>query len=128
MEEKALIKLELEYVVNSSPRILYFFLNSPTGLTEWFCNDISVKDNIYTFYWDDEKRSAELINSKKNSYSQFRWLDLPDDTFFEFRIETEDLTKEVALIITDFEPAEEHEKSKRLWDSQVNKLMQLVGG
>ncbi|HET6243643.1 MAG: SRPBCC domain-containing protein [Bacteroidetes bacterium] len=128
MNEEVHTKLELEYTIKSSPKILYFFLNAPNGLSEWFCDNINVKDDIYTFCWDDEQRSAELISKKVNNYTQFRWLDLPQDTFFEFKLEVDDITKDVALIVTDFEPANEHENSKLLWDSQVTKLIQLVGG
>lgn len=128
MKENAVTKLELEYAIKSSPKTLFFFLNDPNGLNEWFCDKITVNENIYTFCWDDEERSAELISSKVNKHTQFRWLDLPEDTFFEFRLEVEDITKEVALIITDFELENEHENSKLLWDTQVNRLMQLVGG
>ncbi|MDQ3192880.1 MAG: START-like domain-containing protein [Bacteroidota bacterium] len=128
MKEEGVTKLELEYTIKSSPKILFFFLNSPNGLSEWFCDKINVNENIYTFCWDDEERSAELVGSKKNEHTQFRWLDLPEDTFFEFRLVVQDITKEVALIITDFEPIEDHENSKLLWDSQVNKLTHLIGG
>lgn len=128
MREEPLIKLELEYTIKSSPKALFFFLNDPSGLSEWFCDKISVNEKIYTFYWDDEERSAELISSKANKNTLFRWIDLPENTYFELRLEVEDITKEVALIVTDFEPEDEHENSKLLWDTQVNKLMQLIGG
>jgi hypothetical protein len=120
-------KLELEYPVNSNPKILFFFLNAPTGLTEWFCDDLNIDEKIFTFFWDNENRSAVLLDSKTNKYARFRWLDMPEDTYFEFKIQVEDITRQLSLFITDYEPIEDHDNSKLLWDSQVNKLFQCIG-
>jgi uncharacterized protein YndB with AHSA1/START domain len=120
-------KLEFEYPVNASPRILYNYLHAPSGLTEWFCDEVKINDGIYTFYWGEEERSAKLVSSKLNKFIQFRWLDLPKDTYFEFRLDAESVTKGVFLFITDFEPQSELENSKLLWDSQINRLLQCVG-
>ena len=46
----------------------------------------------------------------------------------EFRIEKDDLTGDISLIITDFaDEGSDQETSKRLWDSQVNKLLHVIG-
>jgi uncharacterized protein YndB with AHSA1/START domain len=121
------VKIELEYPVNTSPKILFHFLSAPSGLTEWFCDDISVKDDVLTFFWDNEKRSARRVSNKANKSAMFRWLDRPVETFLEFRLETEDITRGVSLFITDFETQEDSESSRMLWDAQVNKLFQCIG-
>jgi hypothetical protein len=125
--ETVLEKFELEYDINSSPKFLFYFLYTPIGLSEWFCDDISIDNDIYTFSWDSEQRKAKLVSSKLNKHSQFRWLDFPEDTFFEFRLETSDVTKGITLFITDFEPKEEIDNSKLLWDAQITKLLQRLG-
>ncbi len=127
MLEPAFEKFELEYPINSSPKILFYYLYTPIGLAEWFCDNIVINNDVYTFYWDKEERPARLISSKLNKFSQFRWLDLPDETFFEFRLESGDVTKGITLFITDFEPKEDFENSRLLWDSQINKLLQRLG-
>jgi uncharacterized protein YndB with AHSA1/START domain len=127
MMELKLAKFEIEYQVNTSPGVLFYFLHAPTGLSEWFCDDVFLKDKNYTFSWEGEKREAELINFKINKLVQFRWLDMPDDSYFQFILQVDDITKDLALIITDFEPQKDHESSKLLWDAQISQLLKCVG-
>ena len=49
------------------------------------------------------------------------------DSYFEFRIETSNLTKNVALTIVDFAEPEDKEDSIMLWDSQIDNLKRLMG-
>jgi len=52
MPEK--VKFNLEYEINSSPRILFPFLNEPSGLAQWFADEVTFRDGLYTFSWHDE--------------------------------------------------------------------------
>ncbi len=59
---------------------------------------------------------------------RMQWVDKPEGTFFEFRIEKDDLTGDTSLIIVDFaDEGSDLETSKLLWDSQVNKLLHVIG-
>jgi len=127
MAEK--ISYEMEFVVNSSPTMLYKYLSTPSGLSGWFANNVNSRDNHFTFYWERSEQSAELISKKKNEFVRFRWEDDDEESFFEFKIQIDDLTKDIALIITDFaDDEEEVEENKMLWESQVNKLKGVIGG
>jgi hypothetical protein len=65
---------------------------------------------------------------KENKMVRFEWLGMDKDSnFFEFRINMEELTNELALIITDFAETEEKEDSIYLWDSQINDLKRALG-
>ena len=67
-------------------------------------------------------------NTKKDgSHIKFRWLDEPEDTFFEFRVQKDEITSDIILIVTDFVDEGEEEESQLLWDSQVNNLMHSIG-
>ncbi|HAF29173.1 MAG TPA: hypothetical protein DCG75_09020 [Bacteroidales bacterium] len=120
-------KFELEYTINSSPKILYTRLSTPGGLSEWFANDINIQGSIYTFIWEGVEQEAELTIKKENQLVRFKWIDDEDDAYFEFKIHKDELTGEVALIITDF--AEDNEKSDiiDLWDSQIAELKRALG-
>jgi uncharacterized protein YndB with AHSA1/START domain len=120
-------KFELEYTINSSPKILYTRLSTPGGLSEWFANDINIQGNIYTFIWEGVEQEAELTIKKENQLVRFKWIDDEDDAYFEFKIHKDELTGEVALIITDF--AEDNEKTDiiDLWDSQIAELKRALG-
>lgn len=120
-------KFELEYSINSSPRILYARLSSPDGLSEWFADDINILGDIYTFIWDGSEQQAKLITKKENQFIRFQWTDEEDDSFFEFKIHKDELTGDVALIITDFAEDDEKEDAIDLWDAQISKLKHTIG-
>lgn len=121
-------KIHLEYVFDKvSKNSLWNHLTTPTGLSEWFADDIFVKNNTFIFSWNKVEEEAELIEQVHLSHIRFRWLDEDDDSFFEFRIHTVEMTGAIALEITDF--AEEYEKddSINLWDSQIKGLRRSLG-
>lgn len=122
------IKFEVEYTVHASSRLLYECFSTPSGLSEWFADDVNYRDDIYTFYWDKAEQKARLIFTRENKATRFQWLEEPKDTYFEFRIEIDELTNDVALIITDFaEDKDSKEASKLLWDSQIEHLLKAIG-
>jgi uncharacterized protein YndB with AHSA1/START domain len=120
------IKIQLEYVINCSPRVLYNRLSTASGLTEWFADDVRVKGKQYTFIWDDSEQTAEMTLHKENKLVRFTWVD-EDDTYFEFRLNKDELTNDVSLIIVDFAEIDEQEETEKLWSSQVSDLKHVVG-
>ena len=121
-------KFELEYVIRTSAPILYEFLTSPSELAEWFADNVNLHEGIFTFTWDGTEQKARLLGFKEDVYIRLQWLDKPEGTYFEFRIERDELTGDVSLIVTDFaDEGSDMETSKRLWDAQVNKLSHVIG-
>ncbi|HSH51748.1 MAG TPA: START-like domain-containing protein [Bacteroidales bacterium] len=120
-------KFELEYSVNSSPKILYYRLVSPAGLSEWFADDININGDIYTFIWNGAEQTAKLLTKKENKLVRYQWTEEEEDTYFEFKIRKDDLTGEVALVITDFAEEDEKDDSIDLWDSQIAELKHTLG-
>ncbi|SRR6056297_2186010 len=121
-------KFELEYSLNSSPKILYSRLVTPAGLSEWFADDININGDIYTFIWNGAKQTAKLLTKKENQLVRYQWTEEDDEeTFFEFRIRKDELTGEVALVITDFAEDDEKEDTIDLWDSQISELKHTLG-
>jgi len=118
-------KLELEYVINCSPKVLYNRLSSASGLAEWFADDVAVNGKKFTFIWDGHEQVAILAIRKENLIVRFEWVD--DDTFFEFKITRDELTGDVSLLITDFAELDEMEEVRSLWDSQVTILKHVLG-
>ncbi len=107
--------------------MLYHYLTKPSGLSEWFSDDVNFRGRKYVFIWEDSQEEAEVISSKLNTYIKLRWLETDDDTFFEFRIEIDDLTKDVSLIVTDFAEEDELEENKLLWETQIRSLLHTIG-
>jgi uncharacterized protein YndB with AHSA1/START domain len=121
-------QIELEFIIRTSPSILYNRLSSPSGLSEWFSDDVNVKGSIYTFIWDGAEQQAELIAKKDNKSIRFKWLDdEEEDSFFEFNINVDELTGETALMIIDFADQDDKEDSIELWNQQVDQLKHCLG-
>jgi len=123
-------KYELEFTLNASPKILFPRLSTPSGLSEWFADDVNIVGNIYSFNWEGSEQQAELISKKENQFIRFRWLDDDDDDethFFEFKIHQDELTGEVALVITDFSDESEITEANNLWISQISELKRAIG-
>lgn len=121
-------KYELEYVAHTSSGILFEFLTTPSGLSEWFADDVNIQDGIFTFFWDGSEQKARLLSFKEEKFVRFQWFDKPDGTYFEFRIEKDELTGDISLIVVDFaDEATDMQTSKLLWDSQVTKLLHVIG-
>ncbi len=121
-------KYQLEFPMRSSLRILFSQISTPSGLSEWFADNVNIKGKNYTFFWDGDEQEAELVSKKNNQSVKFRWLDEPSDTYFEFNILVDDITQDISLVITDFaEDQEDEDEAKRLWNKQIEKLKQTIG-
>ena len=123
------VKFELEYTLNSSPKLLFSRLSTPEGLCEWFADDVTVDGDLFTFVWHKSNSKARISALKENKLVRFEWIDREEKgtNYFEFRLNIEELTGDVALIITDFAEAEEKEDAIYLWDSQITDLKRLLG-
>lgn len=124
MAEK--VKIQLEYVVNCSPKVLYNRLSSASGLSEWFADDVRVQGKRFTFIWDNSEQTAELSLQKENRLVRFTWLD-EEDSYFEFRITQDELTNDVSLIVIDFSEADEQDETAELWNTQIADLKHILG-
>lgn len=123
-------KYSLEYYVKSSQTILYYCLSAPEGLAEWFAKDVIVKDNVYTFVWENYEEEAILLGKNPEFTVRWQWMEdreEENDCYFEFKIQIDEITKEKAIIVTDFAEPEELDSAKRLWNSQIDTLLKLLG-
>ncbi len=128
MSEKT--KYELEFVVQSSPQLLYQYISTPSGLSEWFADNVNSRGELFTFIWDDSEEEAKLLSKKSGERIKFRWVadeDDGNDYFFELRIQVDEITKDVSLMITDYSEDDEIEESKMLWDNMISNLKQVLG-
>ncbi|MCF8347034.1 MAG: SRPBCC domain-containing protein [Bacteroidales bacterium] len=120
-------KIELEYTFNTSPNVLFNRLSTPAGLSEWFADDVNLKNGMFSFVWDDTEQFAEILSKKDNKHIRFRWTDEDKDSYFEFRIQKDELTGALALFITDFADNGEEDDARDLWDSQIAELKHAIG-
>ncbi|GGB74595.1 hypothetical protein GCM10007424_13150 [Flavobacterium suaedae] len=128
MDEK--IKYELEFPITSSPQLLYQYISTPSGLSEWFADNVNSRGEFFTFIWDDSEEKAKLASKKSGERIKFRWMDDEgnDSTYyFELKIAVDDITKDVSLLVTDFAEEDDVEEAKQLWENQISDLKHVLG-
>ena len=123
------IKFEMEFPIKVSQKLLFQYISTPSGLSEWFADNVNSRGEIFIFIWDDSEESAKLIRKINNEKIQFQWLDDEEtDYYFDLRIQFDEITKDVSLIVTDYaEDQEEVEESKLLWTNQISDLKKVLG-
>jgi uncharacterized protein YndB with AHSA1/START domain len=123
------LKLELEYTLNCSPKMLFSWISTAEGLEEWFADKVTVEKDLFTFTWDKAESKARLSALKENRLVRFEWIDkvIDESNYFEFRINVQELTSDLALIITDFADPEEKDDTIFLWDTQIGDLKRIIG-
>lgn len=125
-----MVKFELEYEVHTTVKVLYPRLATPSGLSDWFADNVDLNDDVYTFFWEGSEQSAKLLSKKRDKSIRFRWMEdeeAGEDVYFEFRIRVDELTNEVALIITDFADDDDLDGAKELWDKQIERFRRNLG-
>ncbi len=126
------VQYELEYPMNCSPKVLYPRISTPEGLAEWFADEVTSEGEIFFFTWNKIVSKARLLCTKENRMVRFEWIGRDNDSdkntnYFEFKINIEELTGDVALIITDFAEPDEKEDAIYLWDTEVQRLKSVLG-
>lgn len=119
------VKVQLEYVINCSPKVLFNWLSTASGLAEWFAEDVRVKGKKYTFIWEGTEQLAEMTLYKENKLVRFNWI--AEEGYFEFRINQDELTNDVSLIIIDFAEEDETDDIEELWNTQIEDLKHVLG-
>jgi uncharacterized protein YndB with AHSA1/START domain len=124
------IRYEIEFPINSSPQLLYQYISTPSGLSEWFANNVNSRGEFFTFIWDDSEEKARLSSKKTGEKVRFKWIDSDDkdtDYFFELNILVDEITKDVSLMVIDFAVENEIAEAKLLWENQISDLKHVIG-
>ncbi|QFZ53660.1 SRPBCC domain-containing protein [Oceanihabitans sp. IOP_32] len=128
MDDK--IKFNIEFPIQASPQLLYQYISTPSGLSEWFADNVNSRGEFFTFIWDDSEEAAKLLSKKSGERIKFQWLADEEEginSHFEIRIQVDEITKDVSLIITDFAEEDEIDEAKMLWENQISDLKQVLG-
>lgn len=122
------VSYKAEYVIKSSPTILFEFVTTPSGLVQWFADKVDINGDEITFNWKGSEDTAIILEWIEDERVRYRWSWSEDDEFFQFRIYKNDITGDTVLEIIDFCEEGEIEDQKRLWDTQIKRLIKAVGG
>jgi len=127
-------KFIAEFPINASKKMLYPYIFTASGLSQWFADDVNVnEDHIFNFIWEDEDHKAKMVSHRTNSYVKFEWLpqteeDEDDPLHFELRLEMNELTQSVYIRITDYTEVDDNDELNDQWEDLVESLKEVVGG
>jgi uncharacterized protein YndB with AHSA1/START domain len=121
-------KINLEYIFRASPAIIYTFVTTPECLVRWYCDDVDINSDIYTFIWSNNAETAYMIDDIEEERVRYKWKNAPDEEYLEFRIYKADVTNETILEITDFCDDDEVQETTDLWNTLMVDMKKESGG
>jgi uncharacterized protein YndB with AHSA1/START domain len=118
-------RFEMEYSINASPKILFPYIASASGLSQWFCDDVRLDP--------EQSHFAEIAIQRPGRSIRYVFLDeqkrpLLDASYLDFTLESSRITDEVFLRVTDYSDHTDTQEQRELWEGLVGKLRDQVGG
>lgn len=122
-------KVQFEYPMNCQSEILYEYLATSDGLSEWFASEVTEQGDDFYFSWDGSApEKATLIRYKVESFVRYRWEDDEGTkTYFEMKIVIDDITQDLSLNITDFADEGDEDEVRQYWDNLIENLQIKLG-
>lgn len=123
-----------DYELHASVKMLYPYIQTASGLSEWFADDVRISpEKIFTFVWDNEEHKAFISSHRTNHFVRFEYLaetpeDKKDPSYFELSLEVNELTQMTFLKVYDYSDFDDMEELQDLWDGLIEKLKTVVGG
>lgn len=129
-------KFIIEQEVNASKKMLFQYLNTASGLAQWFADDVTIDENhIFTFKWDSEVHKARVAGHRANSYVRYEFIEpgykksaQEESWYIEFRVEENELTQSVFLKVIECSDMEDQEEQRGLWENLFDNLKETIGG
>ena len=126
MDEK--IKYEMEFPIHVSPSLLFQYISTPSGMSEWYADNVNSRGEFFTFIWEGSEEKARLLGKKSGERIKFQWVEDEETSYyFELRIQVDEITKDVSLMVTDFAYEDEVEEGKLLWENMISNLKHILG-
>ena len=123
-----------DYEIHASIKMLYPYIQTAGGLSEWFADNVTISpEKVFTFTWDNEQHKATLASHRTNHFARFEYLpeskaDEKDPSYFELRLEVNELTQTTFLKVSDYSDLADMDELQDLWDGLVENLPKVVGG
>ena len=123
-----------DFEIKASKKMLYPYLSSASGLAQWMADDVTIdEDKVFNFIWDEEDHRARMVSHRTNNYVRYEFLpedeeDEDDPSYFELRLDMNELTQTVLLKVMDYSDMDDDEELFDLWEGLVDNLKETVGG
>ena len=80
-------KFTLEFDMRGTPQsMLWMYVATPSGLDQWFADEVEQDGKKFTFYWDKYPTEAMLLSIRSGERAKYRWVGDDDKSYIEFKI------------------------------------------
>jgi uncharacterized protein YndB with AHSA1/START domain len=123
-----------DFEIHASIKMLYPYIQTASGLSEWFADNVTISpEKVFTFVWDNEEHKAMMTAHRTNHFAKFEYLpetkeDEKDPSYFELRLEINELTQTTFLKVIDYSDFDDLEELQDLWEGLIENLKKVVGG
>lgn len=127
-------KFVADYQINTSKKMLFPYLSTASGLSEWFADDVSInEDKNFIFRYDGEDHLAKIASIRANAHIKFEFvdpqnLDDRDHPYIEFKVEENELTQTLFLKVIDYSDAYDGGELESIWEGLIGSLKEIIGG
>jgi uncharacterized protein YndB with AHSA1/START domain len=125
-------KFNIEFELKASPKVIYPYICTASGLQQWFCEKAkNIDSHTIDLFWDKESHLARIVSQRLNKSVKFEFPNTSDDAkdynFLEMRIDTSELTQSTYIKITDYSENSDVEELTELWEEFIHKLKIIIG-
>jgi uncharacterized protein YndB with AHSA1/START domain len=129
-------KFMADFQINTSRKIIYPYLSTASGLSQWFADDVTInEDKIYNFTYDGEDHYAKAVIMRTNHNVKFEFFDPSmaeseevDHAYIEFKLDENELTQTFFLKVIDYSNTYDNDEQESIWESLINTLKEIIGG
>ncbi len=122
------IQVEFEFLFVCSMPMLYGFLTTPEGLQSWFCKEVMIEGDVYTFIWEGGEESAKCSANNLLTEIKYDWMGRDQVETTTFMISKSPITRETLLqIVTTCDQTEEAQEHV-YWENAIQELKHATGG
>ena len=129
-------KFVSDYQINTSKKVIYPYLSTASGLSQWFADDVTInEDKIFNFVYDGEDHFAKPTIMRLNHHVKFEFFDPEaiegedqDNAFIEFKLEENELTQTFYLRVIDYGDTYDDQEQQEIWEGLISLLKEIIGG
>lgn len=127
-------KFVSDYQINTSKKVIYPYLSTASGLSQWFADDVIInEDKVYNFIYDGEDHYARPTVMRLNHHVKFEFFDPEleeesDLSFIEFKLEENELTQTFYLRVIDYGDVYDEQEQQAIWEGLITTLKEIIGG
>lgn len=125
-------KFVSEFEFRSSPKVLFPYISTPSGLEQWFSEKVLVlPEQRLDFQWDGDSHIVRQTSLRMNKAVRFEFENTSnteeENSYLELKLEVSELTQTTFLRIVDYSSNKDEDELKSLWNGFMDNLKEIVG-